>query len=234
MDEEVRRYIDAVDPAYRPLFDRMHPLIMAAYPEADVALSYQIPAYKVGKRRLYVGAWQHGISIYGWGQDRDGGFTERHPELRTSKGTIRLRPQDAAAIPDEELSALVGAALRLFCGGGEHGQQPAAVHGQQPVPGAGLVRRQVLADPQYPAATAVRHRKGLVVAAALGPGQFGVRRDAPAGEQPGRGFEARPGHHNPSLGGRAWLSPAAQPGAALALEGLRGGFGCSRVTVADE
>jgi len=159
MDEEVRRYIDAVDPAYRPLFDRVHRLIMAAYPEADVALSYQIPAYKVGKRRLYVGAWQHGISIYGWGQDRDGGFTERHPELRTSKGTIRLRPQDAAAIPDEELSALVGAALRLFCGGGEHGQQPAAV----------------------------RERR-----------------------------------------------TAAQPGAALALEGLRGGFGCSRVTVADE
>ena len=127
MDEDVRRYIDAVDPAYRPLFDRMHRLIMAAYPEADVALSYQIPAYKVGKRRLYVGAWQHGISIYGWGQGRDGGFAERHPELRTSKGTIRLRPQDAAAIPDEELSALVGAALRLLCGGGEHGQQPAAV-----------------------------------------------------------------------------------------------------------
>ena len=122
MDARVQSYIEGVDPAYRPLFDRMHRLIMAAYPEADVALSYQIPAYKVGKRRLYVGAWQHGISIYGWGQDRDGGFTERHHELRTSKGTIRLRPQDAAAIPDEELSALVGAALRLLCGGGEHGQ----------------------------------------------------------------------------------------------------------------
>ena len=140
MNEEVRRYIEAVDPAYRPLFDRMHRLIMAAYPEADVALSYQIPAYKVGKRRLYVGAWQHGISIYGWGQDRDGGFTERHPELRTSKGTIRLRPQDAAAIPDEELSALVGAALRLLCGGGEHGQQPAAVRERRTAaqPGAAL------------------------------------------------------------------------------------------------
>ena len=111
MDESVRGYIDAVDPAYRPLFDRVHRLIMAAHPDADVVLSYQIPTYKVGKRRLYVGAWQHGISIYGWGQGRDGGFAERHPELRTSKGTIRLRPQDAAAIPDEELSALVGAAL---------------------------------------------------------------------------------------------------------------------------
>jgi uncharacterized protein YdhG (YjbR/CyaY superfamily) len=111
MDEAVQAYIDAVDPAYRPMFDRVHRLIMTAHPDANVVLSYQIPTYKVGKRRLYVGAWQHGISIYGWGQGRDGGFAERHPELRTSKGTIRLRPQDAAAISDEELSALVGAAL---------------------------------------------------------------------------------------------------------------------------
>ena len=111
IDEAVQIYIDGVDPAYRPLFDRIHRLILAAHPEAAVALSYQIPAYKVGRRRLYVGAWQHGISIYGWQQDRDAGFTARHPELRTSKGTIKLRPQDAAAISDDELLGLVSAAL---------------------------------------------------------------------------------------------------------------------------
>jgi len=111
MDEAVKRYIDGVDPAHRPLFDRIHRLILAAHPEAAVVLSYQIPTYKVGRRRLYVGAWQHGISIYGWRQGRDDGFTERHPELRTSKGTIKLRPQDAAAIDDDELGGLVSAAL---------------------------------------------------------------------------------------------------------------------------
>jgi hypothetical protein len=111
MNEAVRSYIDGVDPAYRPMFDRVHRLILAVHPDADVVLSYRIPTYKVGRRRLYVGAWQHGISIYGWGQDRDGGFADRHPELRTSKGTIRLRPQDAAAIADDELTGLVSAAL---------------------------------------------------------------------------------------------------------------------------
>jgi hypothetical protein len=33
MDEAVRKYIDAVDPAHRPLFDRMHRLIMASHPD---------------------------------------------------------------------------------------------------------------------------------------------------------------------------------------------------------
>jgi hypothetical protein len=111
MDEAVQSYIDGVDPAHRALFDRVHRLIMAAHPDADVVLSYEIPAYKVGRRRLYVGAWQHGISLYGWQQGRDGGFTDRHPELKTGKATIRLRPQDAATIADDELLGLVSAAL---------------------------------------------------------------------------------------------------------------------------
>ncbi len=42
MDEAVRSYID---PAHRPLFDRMHRPIMAACPDAEVVLSYQIPTW---------------------------------------------------------------------------------------------------------------------------------------------------------------------------------------------
>jgi uncharacterized protein YdhG (YjbR/CyaY superfamily) len=112
VEEAVRSYIDGVDPAHRPLFDRVHRLIMAAHPDAHVMLSYQIPTYKVGRRRLHVGAWQHGISIYGWRQGGDGGFTDRHPELLTGKATIRLRPKDAAAITDDELLDLVRVALK--------------------------------------------------------------------------------------------------------------------------
>jgi hypothetical protein len=43
MDEAVRRYIEGIDPAFRPLFDQIHGLVMAAHPEATVVLSYQIP-----------------------------------------------------------------------------------------------------------------------------------------------------------------------------------------------
>jgi uncharacterized protein YdhG (YjbR/CyaY superfamily) len=111
VDDAVRDYIEAIAPAHGPLFDRLHRLILEAHPDATVVLSYQIPTYRLGRRRLYLGAWKHGVSIYGWDQGRDGGFTARHPELQTSKGTIRLRPDDAAGIPDDELRALVRAAL---------------------------------------------------------------------------------------------------------------------------
>ncbi len=111
MDDAVRVYIDAVAPEHRPLFDRLHAVVLEVHPEATVVLSYQIPTYKVGRRRLYIGVWKHGVSIYGWAQGRDAGFVARHPELKTSKGTIQLRPDDAAALPDDELRDLVRAAL---------------------------------------------------------------------------------------------------------------------------
>jgi uncharacterized protein YdhG (YjbR/CyaY superfamily) len=117
MDDAVRAYIDAIDPEHRPLFDRLHRLVLEVHPEAAVVLSYQIPTYKVGRNRLFLGVWKHGVSIYGWQQGRDAGFTDRHPELRSSKGTIRLRPDDAAAIDDDELRDLLRAALGGPAGG---------------------------------------------------------------------------------------------------------------------
>jgi uncharacterized protein YdhG (YjbR/CyaY superfamily) len=111
MDDAVRDCIDAIAPEHRPLFDRVHGLVLEVRPDAAVVLSYGIPTYKVGRRRLFVGVWRHGVSVYGWQEGRDGGFTARHPELRTSTGTIRLRPEDAAAVGDDELRDLVRAAL---------------------------------------------------------------------------------------------------------------------------
>jgi uncharacterized protein YdhG (YjbR/CyaY superfamily) len=111
MDDAVRHYIEAIAPEHRPLFDRLHRLVMEAHPEATVVLSYQMPTYKVGRQRLFLGVWKHGVSIYGWRQGHDAGFADRHPNLKTSKGTIQLRPEDAATIPDDELRDLARAAL---------------------------------------------------------------------------------------------------------------------------
>jgi hypothetical protein len=108
---DVQAYIDGIPPGHRPLFDRLHRLILQAQPGAQVALSYKMPVYKAGKHRLFLAAWKHGISVYGWRKDRDDGFIARHPDLLTSKGTIQLRPEDAAGIGDEEFLALARGTL---------------------------------------------------------------------------------------------------------------------------
>jgi hypothetical protein len=111
MDEDVAAYIEAIDPARRPLFDRLHTIVLAEHPDAEVALAYGMPAYRVGRRRLNLGVWKHGVSVYGWRGDRDAGFVARHPRLSSGKGTIRITPADAEAISDDELRGLLGGAL---------------------------------------------------------------------------------------------------------------------------
>lgn len=111
VDEAAQVYIDRIAPEHRPLFDRIHGLVQAVHPDASVTLSYRMPTYKVGKRRLFVGVWKHGISMYGWKKDEAASFVERHPTTKTSTGTIRLRPEDFADVSDDELCDLIRAAL---------------------------------------------------------------------------------------------------------------------------
>lgn len=111
MEAAVRDYIDAIAPDRRPLFDRINRLVFEVHPDAEVVLSYKMPTYVVGRYRLYVGVWKHGVSFYGWESGRDGGFSGRHPELITNKGTIKLGPAAAANIADEELRDLLRVAL---------------------------------------------------------------------------------------------------------------------------
>jgi uncharacterized protein YdhG (YjbR/CyaY superfamily) len=111
MDEETKSYVDGIAVEHRPLFDRLHRLILEARPDAAVRISYRIPTYFAGGRKLYVGAWRHGLSLYGWQAGRDAGFASRHPALLSGRATIRLRPEDAASISDDELRELARAAL---------------------------------------------------------------------------------------------------------------------------
>jgi uncharacterized protein YdhG (YjbR/CyaY superfamily) len=110
MDDAVRRYRDEIASQYRPAFDRLHRLIVTTCPDAEVVLSYGMPTYRIGRRRLNIGVWKHGLSLY-VSPTRDGGFSARHPGLAVGKGTIRITPEDAARIGDEELADLVRAAL---------------------------------------------------------------------------------------------------------------------------
>jgi hypothetical protein len=99
MDDVVRDYIDAIAPEQRPLFDRLHRLVLEAHPDAAVVLSYQMPTYKVGRRRLFVGVWKHGVSIYGWEQGRDAGSPPATPSSRRAKAQSSCGPTPPPASP---------------------------------------------------------------------------------------------------------------------------------------
>ena len=111
VDDAVREYLAAIPASHRPLFDRVHRLVQEAHQGADVVLAYRMPTFVVGARRLHVGVWKHGLSFYGWEPGRDAGFSARHPELDSGRGTLRLPRSAAEGIGDDELRELVRAVL---------------------------------------------------------------------------------------------------------------------------
>jgi uncharacterized protein YdhG (YjbR/CyaY superfamily) len=111
MNDDVAAYIDAIQADRRPLFDRVHRLVLEVQPDADVVMAYKMPTYVAGTRQLHVGVWKHGLSFYGWESAKDGGLVARHPHLDSGKGTLRLPLEEAASISDDELRAFLAAAL---------------------------------------------------------------------------------------------------------------------------
>jgi len=84
-DEAVRYYRDEMDGEYRPVFDRLHRLILAMCPDAELVLSYGMPTYRIGRRRLNIGVWKHGLSLY-VSPNRDGGFSAHDPRAGLGQG----------------------------------------------------------------------------------------------------------------------------------------------------
>lgn len=87
MRDDVAAYIDAIGSDRRALFDRVHRLIMDVQPDADVVLSYKMPTYVAGGRRLYVAVWKHGSPSTG-GSTAE---TEGLPQVIQSSTAARAR-----------------------------------------------------------------------------------------------------------------------------------------------
>ena len=111
MGDTVQNYIDSISAEHRPLFSRIDGIVRAAFPDVTVELAYGMPVFRVGEHSLNVGVWSHGISIYGGETVGSEEFRRRYPALKTSRGTIRIRPKDAIDITDNDLRDLVCAAL---------------------------------------------------------------------------------------------------------------------------
>ena len=63
MNKEVQQFVDVVSDERRPLFDKLHALIMGMYPSAEVVISYGIPTYKAKSGWVGLGYWKGGVSL---------------------------------------------------------------------------------------------------------------------------------------------------------------------------
>ena len=97
-------YIAAQSPEAQPRLRELRATIRAAVPEATEVISYGMPTYKYGGRRVHFGAAKRHCALYGSAIDV---FANELRDSRTLKGTVQF-PLDQP-IPEELVCKLVRA-----------------------------------------------------------------------------------------------------------------------------
>jgi uncharacterized protein YdhG (YjbR/CyaY superfamily) len=106
LDDDVRRYIDAIPESHRPLFDRLQALILDEVPDARVVISYQIPLYKVGRRHVGLNPRRPaGVTLTATSPDHIAAFARRHPHFKTNKASIQFDLDDE--LPEDDIREVV-------------------------------------------------------------------------------------------------------------------------------
>ena len=107
----MQTYVDGIAAEHLPMWDRVVRLVRVLHPDVELRITYDMPTFVVGERRLPVGVWKHGLSLYGLDESNDAGFVARHPELSSGRGTVRLPTSRADEFTDEELTATLRSVL---------------------------------------------------------------------------------------------------------------------------
>lgn len=108
---DVQTYLDGIAVEHRSMWHRVQRLVRELHAGAELHITYGMPTFIVGERRLPVGVWKHGLSLYGLDESNDAGFIARHPELASGRGTVKLPTRRADDFSDEELTATLRAVL---------------------------------------------------------------------------------------------------------------------------
>ncbi len=100
--DTVDAYIAAQKPDARPRLRELRTIIRAAVPQATEVISYGMPTYRLGGRRVHFAAPKRHCSLYGAAIDL---VADELGDLKTLKGTVQF-PLDRP-IPEDLVRRLV-------------------------------------------------------------------------------------------------------------------------------
>ena len=106
---DVAAYLDAVPAERRALVDALHALILEAFPDASVDMSYRMPTYRVGEGWVAIANQKRYVSLYTCGAHHLVEFRAEHPRIRTGKGCINFSPREP--LPLEAIGRVVRHAI---------------------------------------------------------------------------------------------------------------------------
>ena len=108
-NEEVVAYLASLPEDRKAVLMALHELVLATIPVAVVDMRYRMPTYHAGEGWVALANQKRYVSLYTCGANHLLSFRDKHPEINTGKGCIRLNP--ARPLPLEDLADVIRHAI---------------------------------------------------------------------------------------------------------------------------
>lgn len=109
--DEIDRYLADVGEPQRSTIETMRTLILELVPEAEQALSYGAPAFKLGGKAVAgLAAYKNHVSYLPHSGAVVGALGDQLADYRTSKGAVHVQPGEP--LPKEVIAALLQARMK--------------------------------------------------------------------------------------------------------------------------
>jgi uncharacterized protein YdhG (YjbR/CyaY superfamily) len=97
--KSIDEYIATQPPDVQPILQRVRSTIRKAVPDAEEAISYQIPTFKLhGAYVVYFAGWKQHYSLYPASRTLVAAFKDDLAPYEVNKGTIRFRLSNAVPV----------------------------------------------------------------------------------------------------------------------------------------
>jgi uncharacterized protein YdhG (YjbR/CyaY superfamily) len=100
MNDGVENYLSALPEGRRQLLGSILELALTRYPKATLSMRYKMPTVDCGAGWVAVASQKHYVSLYTCGAAHLEGFKAKHPNIKTGKGCINLKPDAPAPLDD--------------------------------------------------------------------------------------------------------------------------------------
>ena len=109
MPNTTQEYFTALPSDRRTILDALQHLILSLYPDATIDMQYKMPTYHAGDGWVALANQKDHVSLYTCGESHLVEFKQKHPDIKTGKGCINLKPIDD--LPLEDIEQVVGHAI---------------------------------------------------------------------------------------------------------------------------
>ncbi|MBY6188832.1 DUF1801 domain-containing protein [Microbulbifer agarilyticus] len=93
-------YLSPLSPQRSERLHKLHNLVIASYPDANLSLKYKMPTYEQGAGWVALANQKHYVSVYTCARVHIQPYLDKHPKTKCGTGCLNFRDNDDIVFED--------------------------------------------------------------------------------------------------------------------------------------